>query len=52
MDDDIIEGREFFLLALKDLRWGEIIATIVVTIEDDDGMNVLSQYTCDHCHGD
>ncbi len=37
MDDDVIEGREFFLVALKDLRWGEIIDSIVININDDDG---------------
>ena len=36
-NDNLIEGREFFLLALKDLRWGEITTTAVVIINDDDG---------------
>ena len=40
IDDDIIEGREFFLLALKDLRWGEIIDTTVININDDDGKSL------------
>ena len=44
-DDDVIEGREFFLVALKDLRWGEIIDTTVVTINDDDGKSVAKDYS-------
>ena len=40
MDDDMIEGREFFLVALRDLLWGEIIETAVVTINDDDGKSL------------
>lgn len=38
INDDMIEGREFFLLALQDLHWGEIVDTAAITINDDDGM--------------
>lgn len=37
IDDTVIDGREFFLLALRDLSTGEVIATTVVTINDNDG---------------
>ena len=37
LDDRMIEGREFFLIVLKDLQWGEITSTTVVSINDDDG---------------
>ena len=37
IDDNLITGRRFFLLALMDLRWGEIIETAAVTINDNDG---------------
>ena len=37
IDDMEIEGREFFLLALRDLTWGEIVDIATVTINDDDG---------------
>lgn len=35
-DDDEIEGLEFFLIVLEDLRWGEILTTVSVTISDND----------------
>ena len=36
INDQVIEGREFFLVVLEDLRWGEIIETLAVVIEDED----------------
>ena len=41
IDDNRLEGREFFLLAVEDLRWGEIIDTTVITINDNDGESIL-----------
>ena len=36
INDDVIEGREFFLVLLEDLRWGEVIQILPVVIEDED----------------
>ena len=36
INDQVIEGREFFLVVLEDIRWGEIIDTLAVVIEDED----------------
>ena len=37
IDNNSLEGRRFFLIVLLDLRWGEIISTTAMTINDDDG---------------
>ena len=36
INDQLVEGREFFLVILEDLRWGELIETLAVVIEDED----------------
>ena len=36
LEDSLVEGREFFILGLLDLRWGEVLTTATVTIEDND----------------
>ena len=36
INDRMVEGREFFLVVLEDLRWGEIIETLAIVIEDED----------------
>ena len=36
INDRLIEGREFFTVILEDQRWGEIIETIHIVIEDED----------------
>lgn len=36
INDQMVEGREFFLVVLEDIRWGEIIETLAVVIEDED----------------
>ncbi len=36
LDDSLVEGREFFLIGLLDLRWGEVLSTISITIMDND----------------
>ena len=46
LNDNMIDGREFFLLVLLDLRWGEIVDVSVVTINDDDGMIMWLWYCC------
>ncbi len=40
LDDNLMDGREFFLLALQDLRTLQILDTTVVTINDDDGIDI------------
>jgi hypothetical protein len=40
INDQVVEGREFFLVVLEDLRWGEVIDSLAVVIEDED---------CKHC---
>ena len=36
INDRMVEGREFFLVVLEDLRWGEILDSLAVVIEDED----------------
>ena len=36
INDQVVEGREFFLVVLEDLRWGEILDSLAVVIEDED----------------
>ena len=36
INDQLVEGREFFLVVLEDLRWGELIDALAVVIEDED----------------
>lgn len=36
INDPMVEGREFFLVVLEDLRWGEVIETLAIVIEDED----------------
>ena len=36
INDEVVEGREFFVVVLEDLRWGEILDTLAVVIEDED----------------
>ena len=36
INDRMVEGREFFLVVLEDLRWGEIIDNLAIVIEDED----------------
>ena len=36
LNDTIVEGREFLLIGLLDLRWGEVLSTASITILDDD----------------
>ena len=49
MDDKEIEGLEFFLLALEDLQWGEIIGTTSITIIDDDSKCGACLISCCFC---
>ncbi|XP_064384002.1 uncharacterized protein LOC135332992 [Halichondria panicea] len=42
LDDSLVEGREFFLIGLLDLRWGEVLSTISITIMDNDSPQLLS----------
>ena len=37
----MVEGREFFLVVLEDLRWGEIIDSLAIVIEDEDCKNKI-----------
>ena len=42
INDRMVEGREFFLVVLEDLRWGEIIETLAIVIEDEDCKIIIS----------
>ena len=42
INDTIVEGREFFLVGLLDLRWGEVLSIASITIVDDDSKTINS----------
>ena len=44
INDRQVEGREFFLVILEDLRWGEVIDTLAIVIEDEDCKNKIIVY--------
>ena len=53
INDRTIEGREFFIVFLEDLRWGEIIQLLPIVIEDDDCKKIDVEYNtawlCNAC---